>query len=112
MVANDGCRHRRTHERSDGSEAAYGTFEGEEEEYEGEGEGEVDADAEAESGDAEGESGGAEEVVSPGEDGYAPASFRGLGMMAGGMGGMGMMGAMGGMAAPSQLVGAGVGRMM
>lgn len=95
------CRHRRTHERSDGSEGAYGSFSGEEEEeYEGE------------------ETLAGLEEASPreSETGYAPASFQGMSSMSSGSGGLGgMMGGVGGvgvgvgggMAAPSQLIGAG-----
>lgn len=81
------AQHRRTHERTDGSEGPYASFSGEEEE------------------EYEGEDGlGNLEEASPGSDnGYAPASFQGMGMSAG----QGMAGAMtSGMAAPSQLIGA------
>jgi len=68
-----GCRHRRTHERSDGSEGAYGAFSGEEEEeYEGEEEGEADGEADAERQDGEhgaDGTGGLEEANPGGEGG-------------------------------------------
>jgi len=93
-------RHRRTHERSDGSEGPYGSFSGEEEEYEG-----------------EDQLGSLEEASPNSENGYLPgtmpmaAGHNGMGggggnpysMASMGMGnGMGMVSR--GMAAPSQLI--------
>ena len=78
-------RHRRTHERGDGSDGAYGSYSGEEEEYEG-----------------EDQLGSLEEASPNSENGYLPTS---MGQSFSGMQTMSMMpGA--GMAAPSQLINA------
>jgi transcription factor STE12 len=79
-------RHRRTHERSDGSEGPYGNYSGEEEDYEG-----------------EDQLGSLEEASPNSENGYLPTSmghgFNGLNSMSMSMSGSGM-------AAPSQLINA------
>ena len=92
------AQHRRTHERSDGSEGPYGPYSGEEEEYEG-----------------EDQLGSLEEESPTSEQGFAPASIpmnSGYGNVQGMMGGLnGMstgisMSESGiGMVAPSQMVG-------
>jgi transcription factor STE12 len=77
-------RHRRTHDRGDGSEGAYGSYSGEEEEYEG-----------------EDHLGPLEDASPNSENGYLPqnmtSNFGGMPNMS-----MGMVGS--GMAAPSQLI--------
>ena len=79
-------RHRRTHDRSDGSEGPYGSYSGEEEDYEG-----------------EDGLGSLEEASPNSENGYLPTSmpqsFGSLQSMS-----MSMPGMSGGMAAPSQLI--------
>ncbi len=78
------CRHRRTHDRSDGSEGPYGSYSGEEDDYEG-----------------EDNLGSLEEASPNSENGYLPTSmaqsFGGIPTMS-----MNMPGS--GMAAPSQLI--------
>ncbi len=54
-------RHRRTHDRSDGSEGPYGSYSGEEEDYEGEGDDQL---------------GSLEEASPNSENGYLPTSVR------------------------------------
>lgn len=82
---NLAIRHRRTHDRSDGSEGPYG-YSGEEEEYEG-----------------EDQLGSLEEASPNSENGYLPTSmsqqFAGLNSMS-----MSMSMQNSGMAAPSQLI--------
>jgi transcription factor STE12 len=79
-------RHRRTHDRSDGSEGPYGSYSGEEEDYEG-----------------EDQLGSLEEASPNSENGYLPTSmgqaFTGMNSMA-----MSMGMSNSGMAAPSQLI--------
>jgi len=79
-------RHRRTHERSDGSEGPYGSYSGEEEDYEG-----------------EDHLGSLEEASPNSENGYLAStmaqSFNGLSSM-----GMTTSMSNSGMAAPSQLI--------
>jgi transcription factor STE12 len=79
-------RHRRTHDRGDGSDGPYGPYSGEEEEYEG-----------------EDNLGSLEEASPNSENGYLPTSmsqsFNGLQSMAMNMPGTGM-------ATPSQLINA------
>ncbi|KAE8449152.1 hypothetical protein EG329_008536 [Mollisiaceae sp. DMI_Dod_QoI] len=79
-------RHRRTHDRSDGSEGPYGSYSGEEEDYEG-----------------EDQLGSLEEASPNSENGYLPTSmsqqFAGLNSMS-----MSMSMSNSGMAAPSQLL--------
>jgi transcription factor STE12 len=75
-------RHRRTHERSDGSEGPYGNYSGEEEDYEG-----------------EDGLGSLEEASPNSENGYLPQNFGSLHSMA-----MSMPMSNSGMAAPSQLI--------
>lgn len=78
-------RHRRTHERSDGEEGAFGDFNGEEEEFEG-----------------EDNLGSLEEASPNSENGYLPTS---MSQSFGSMQAMSMMPGSG-MAAPSQLINA------
>ena len=77
-------RHRRTHDRSDGSDGPYGSYSGEEEDYEG-----------------EDHLGSLEEASPNSENGYLPTtmsqSFNGLPTMSMNMSGSGM-------AAPSSLI--------
>jgi transcription factor STE12 len=79
-------RHRRTHDRSDGSEGPYGSYSGEEEEYEG-----------------EDQLGSLEEASPNSENGYLPTS---MAQSFNGLSSMGMTTGMtnSGMAAPSQLI--------
>ena len=79
-------RHRRTHDRSDGSEGPYGSYSGEEEDYEG-----------------EDQLGSLEEASPNSENGYLPTS---MGQVFNGMNSMAMSMGMSnsGMAAPSQLI--------
>jgi transcription factor STE12 len=78
------AQHRRTHDRGDGSEGAYGSYSGEEEEYEG-----------------EDQLGPLDDASPNSENGYLPqnmtSNFGGLPNIS-----MGMVGS--GMAAPSQLI--------
>lgn len=83
LVAN---RHRRTHDRSDGSEGPYGSYSGEEEDYEG-----------------EDQLGSLEEASPNSENGYLPNS---MSQQYGGMNSLALSMSMqnSGMAAPSQLI--------
>ena len=81
------CRHRRTHDRSDGSEGPYGSYSGEEEDYEG-----------------EDGLGSLEEASPNSENGYLPNSSMSHGYGSLQSMGMSMPGMSGGMAAPSQLI--------
>jgi transcription factor STE12 len=86
MADHSNYRHRRTHDRSDGSEGPYGSYSGEEEDYEG-----------------EDQLGPLEEASPNSENGYLPTtmaqSFNGLSSM-----GMTTGMSNSGMAAPSQLI--------
>jgi len=77
-------RHRRTHDRSDGSEGPYGSYSGEEEDYEG-----------------EDQLGSLEEASPNSENGYLPTS---MGQGYNGMHALSMPMQMSSMAAPSQLI--------
>jgi len=79
------AQHRRTHDRSDGSEGPYGSFSEEEENYEGEDQDQL---------------GSLEEASPNSENGYLPGSFGGM-LHGGSNGGMSHSMTM----APSQLIG-------
>lgn len=86
MTDTSNCRHRRTHDRSDGSEGPYGSYSGEEEDYEG-----------------EDQLGPLEDASPNSENGYLPTS---MAQSFNGLSSMGMTTGMSnsGMAAPSQLI--------